>query len=272
MTLSWIGSWAESATLLSLYLATAALLMACSEIGLQVGRFNTRNVPERDRKPLASGVMGAVLGLLAFMLAFTFGTAAARFAERKQLVVEESNAIGTAYLRAQLVAEPYSGAVQTLLRSYVDSRLETVAAGLAKDAKRMERALADAGVTHARMWSQVVELSRKHPDSVTVGLLTSAVNDVIDLHAKRVAVGLHNRIAPSIWMTIYFVAIMAMALAGYETGFSARRGTLATLVLVMAFSAVVLLIIDLDRPAQTMFSVDQRAMIDLQESFKKPSP
>ena len=270
--LSWVGGWAESATLLSLYLATVALLMACSEVGLQVGRFNNRNVPEKDRKPLGVGVTGAVLGLLAFMLAFTFGSAATRFAERKQLVVEDANAIGTVYLRAQLVAQPHGDAVQTLLRKYVDARLEAAAISASKDEKRLEQLLADAEVTHVRLWSQVVELSKQHSDSVMVGLLASAVNDVIDLHAKRVAVGLYNRIPRSIWITVYFMAMMAMALTGYETGLSIRRRTLATLAMVLTFSAVVLLIADLDRPAQTMFSVDQRAMVELQRGFSAPRP
>jgi hypothetical protein len=268
MMLSWIGSWAESATLLSLFLVTVALLMACSEVGLVSGRFINRNAPERDRKPLGSGVTGAVLGLLAFMLAFTFGSAANRFAERKHLLLEEANAIGTAYLRAQLVAHPHGDAVQALLRKYVDARLEAVAAIQSKDDKRLTQVLADADVTHAQFWLQIVELSKQHPDSVMVWFLASAVNDVIDLHTKRVVVGLHNRIPHSIWMTIYFIAIMAMALTGYEIGLAYRRGALATLAMVMTFSAVMVLIVDLDRPAQSMFSVDQQAMAALQKSFR----
>jgi hypothetical protein len=275
MIISWIGSWAESATLLTLYAASAVLLMTCAVVGTLLGRFINRNVPEADRKPLGSGVTGAVLGLLAFMLAFTFGTAANRFAERKQLVVEESNAIGTAYLRAQLVEDPYGGAIRTQLRHYVDSRLEAVSASSSRDEQRLAQFLIDANATHARIWSQVVELSKQHPDSVLVGLLASAVNSVIDLHATRVAVGLHNRIPTSIWVTIYFIAIVATALTGYDSGLSSRRSTLAslsTLAMVMTFCAVVLLIIDLDRPAQTMFSVDQQTMIDLQRSFSEPGP
>ncbi len=275
MIVSWIGSWAESATLLTLYMVTAVLLMGCAVVGTLMGRFINRNIPEPDRKPLASGVTAAVLGLLAFMLAFTFGTAASRFAERKQLVVEESNAIGTAYLRAQLVEEPYGGAIRAQLRDYVDSRLEAAAGSDPRDQQRLARFLADANSTHAQMWSQVVELSRQQPDSVVVGLLASAINSVIDLHGRRVAVGLHNRIPASIWVTIYFIAIIATALTGYDSGLSSGRSTIAalgTVAMIMTFSAVVLLNIDLDRPAQTMFSVDQQAMIDLQRSFSEPGP
>jgi len=275
MLISWIGSWAESATLLSLYAATALLLMASAVLGTVLGRFINRDVPEADRKPVGGGITGAVLGLLAFMLAFTFGAAGSRFAERKQLVVEESNAIGTAYLRTQLVEDPYGAAIRAQLRHYVDNRLEVVSVSGHRDDQRLSQILADVNATHAQMWSQVVELAKRHPDSDLVGLLASAVNSVIDLHATRVAVGLYNRIPASIWVTIYFIAIVATALTGYDSGLSSSRSTLAslsTLAMVMTFCAVVLLIIDLDRPAQTMFSVDQQTMIDLQRSFSEQAP
>jgi len=264
-----IGAWAESSTLLAVYAAIVALLMLTSEFGLQLGRFNNRHIPEGDRKSLGGGITGAVAGLLAFMLAFTFGNAASRFQDRKQLVVAEANAIGTAYLRTQLVDDPQGAAIRQLLRRYVEdranvTRLETEGG--------LSQAIARAEETHAEMWAQVSELARKYPDSVVVGLLVSAINDVIDMHGNRIAVGLRARIPQSIWLTIFFMAIMSTTLMGYDMGLSSGRSALARLAMVATFSAVVLLIIDLDRVHQTLFSISQEAMTDLQRGVGKVTP
>ncbi len=122
------------------------------------------------------------------------------------------------------------------------------------------------------MWVQVTELARSQPDSVMVGLLASAFNDVIDMHSNRVAIGVRARIPSSIWLTVMFMAIVSTLLMGYDMGLSGSRSSLATLAMVMTFSAVLLLIIDLDRPHQVMFSVGQDAMKDVLRGFGPRRP
>jgi hypothetical protein len=156
--------------------------------------------------------MAASLGLLAFFLAFTFGMAGSRFDDRKKLVLEEANTIGTTYLRAELLPEPHRTEIQTLLREY------------------------------------------------------------IDLHAARVTTGLRNRIPVSIWVTLYFVAFLSMSVMGYHAGLTGTRSLTANLPLVFAFSAVMLLITDLERPEQKLFNVSQQAMINLESKLSSPSP
>ena len=134
-----------------------------------------------------------------------------------------------------------------------------------------EQSVAGVGAAHAEMWAQVAALAKMHPHSVPVGLLAAALNDVIDAHAVRVAVGLRSHIPASIWVTIYFLAATAMLVMGYDSGLTSSRNTLSMIALVLAFAAVVLLIIDLDRPYQTMFAVSQQAMVDLQRSISLPT-
>lgn len=264
----WLGSWLYTEPLWILYVATAALLLLASELGHQIGRFLIGYLAADERKPPVSGISAGILGLLAFMLAFTFGHAGSRFDQRKQLVVDESNAIGTAYLRAQLVPDPYGRTIQDLLRGYVDARIAIVNL---QDTAARERSAAGVGASHAQIWTQVAALAKMYPDSVPVGLLISSLNDVVDAHALRVAVGLRNHIPPSIWVTIYFLAVMAMLVIGYDSGVTSSRNALSTIALVLAFAAVVLLIIDLDRPYQAMFAVSQDAMVDLQRSISPPA-
>ena len=96
--------------------------LACFEIGRRPGRLSAR----RKGAQSLSTLVGASLGLLAFFLAFTFGLAASRFDARRRLVLAEANAIGTAYLRADLIAERHRSEVRRLLREYADVRIEAV--------------------------------------------------------------------------------------------------------------------------------------------------
>ena len=137
-------------------------------------------------------IVGATLGLLAFMLAFTFGLAASRFDEL--LVLDESNAIGTAYLRAGLLPEPQRSGLRKLLKDYVELRLNGI--GI----KNIEQALSESSGLHRALWSLATEVAAKDTRSVETGLFIQSLNEVIDLHSKRVMFGLHNRIPQMVWM------------------------------------------------------------------------
>lgn len=104
------------------FILTIFLAMLCVEGGFSLGRRNAAN----EQEAVVSFMVGSMLSLLAFMLAFTFGLAATRFDERRALVVEESNAIGTTYLRTDFIEEPLRTNVRNLLREYVDIRVKDV--------------------------------------------------------------------------------------------------------------------------------------------------
>ena len=108
------------------------------------------------------------------------------------------------------------------------------------------------------LWSQAVAVGKTTPGSIVVGLFIGSLNEVIDIHAKRVTAGPRSRIPGSIWAALYFVGILATAVMGYHTGLIGTRSSAATLALVLAFSAVMLLIADLDRPQQGLLKMSQR--------------
>ena len=99
------------------------------ELGFRLGRRKRPTVDEDARSQIIT-IQGAMLGLLALLLGFTFSMAMSRFEVRKQQVLEESNAIGTTYLRAQLMPEPPRKEVSNLLRRYVEVRLNFYRAGM----------------------------------------------------------------------------------------------------------------------------------------------
>src|SRR5271165_4059660 len=92
------------------FLATVAVVLLAVEGGFRLGQYRRRRSEQEDRPPVGE-MVAATLALLAFMLAFTFGLAASRFDVRRGLVIDEANAIGTTYLRAGLLPEPYRGEV-----------------------------------------------------------------------------------------------------------------------------------------------------------------
>jgi hypothetical protein len=105
------------------------LLLVATELGFRRGRV-IRGRLEDPAKAELTTLQGAMVGLLALLLAFSFAMAESRFETRRQLVLEEANAIGTTYLRSQALGEPYHTKVVTLIREYVSNRLEYYAAGI----------------------------------------------------------------------------------------------------------------------------------------------
>ena len=107
----------------AIFVLASVILFAAAEIGFHLGKLHKRRFQDEDTGR-GGTIVGAALGLLAFMLAFSFGMAGSIHKARKELVIEEVNAIGTAYLRAQLIPEPASSELQGLLREYVDVRIK----------------------------------------------------------------------------------------------------------------------------------------------------
>ena len=246
------------------FLATVAVVLLAVEGGFRLGQYRRRRSEQEDRPPVGE-MVAATLALLAFMLAFTFGLAASRFDVRRDLVIDEANAIGTTYLRAGLLPEPHRSDVRSLLREYVDVRLEAVQPG------KLSRSIGRSEELHARLWAHAVAVGEKNPGSIVVGLFIASLNEVIDLHAKRLALGVRNRIPGTIWAALSFVAIIGTSVMGYHAGLAGSGRSLALLALVLAFSAVVTLIADLDRPQEGLLRVSQQTMIDLQKTLAAPS-
>jgi len=249
----------DSISLWALFGITFVLILLAVETGFRVGRWRQRRA-EHERETPVGAIVAAILGLLAFLLAFTFGMAASRFETRRELVLDEANAIGTAYLRAALVPEPQRTEIRTLLRDYVDIRLVGVEPGM------VATALARSEELQGRLWAQAVTVAEKNPTPIT-SLFIQSLNEVIDLHAKRVTLGLRNRIPMMIWAALYFTAFLAMLGVGYHEGLTSKTRSLASLVLVVTFSGVLWLLADLDRPQEGLIKVSQQAMIDLRKSM-----
>jgi hypothetical protein len=245
-------------------MAILLLVLLSIEGGYRLGK-HRRSRSEEEKEAPVGAMVGATLGLLAFILAFTFGLAATRFDTRRLVLLDEANAIGTTYLRAGMLPERREE-IRTLLRDYVDTRLEAVRSGNVTAGIRRSEQLQD------QLWAQAVAIGEHNPTSIVVGLFVQSLNDVIDLHAKRVTAGLRNRIPGAIWVALFAVAILSLGAMGYHAGLSRTSRSLAELAVAFTFSVVIGLIADLDRPQEGILTVSQQALIDLRQSMQVPRP
>lgn len=241
---------------------TVAVILLAIEIGFRAGVDRARK-SENERQAPIDPMVGSTLGLLAFVLAFTFGMATSRYDVRKQLVVDDAVAIRTADLRAQLLPDADRSEIRALLREYVDVRVEG-----ALTPGKLPHALARSEELQEQLWARAVSLGQRDPSIVSAGPFTQALVQMIELHSKRVAGAIHNRIPGTIWIALYCMTALAMAITGYRAGIGGRRSMVATAAMMLAFSTTILLIVDLDRPQEGFVKVSQQAMLDLQSRLR----
>lgn len=253
----------DSIPLWGFFVLTMLLVLLFIEAGYRLGRYRlTRS--EHEKEAPVGAMVAALLGLLAFILAFTFGLAAQRFDTRRQVLLDEANAIGTTHLRAAMLPE-HGDEIRERLREYVDVRLAAVQSGEVSAGIRRSEALQN------ELWDAATDLSRKNPESIVVGLFVQSLNEVIDLHAKRVTAGIRNRIPGPIWFVLFSVAGLSLGTMGYHAGLVRTTRPLAIIAVGLSFTAVIGLITDLDRPNEGILKVSQQALIDARESMKPPA-
>jgi hypothetical protein len=215
-------------------------------------------------------MVSGLLGMLAFVLAFTFSIAASHHSSRKQNVLDETNAVGTAYLRSDLLEMQHTKEIKQLLREYVDLRLRAVenirlrgTSGAHVDAV-LKRSVA----IHNLLWTEASAAAIKAP-SFNTSLVIESINNVIEMHEKRVTAGLRNRIPISIWIAVLAICILTMITMGTQIGFTGKRRLVAVIPLSMAFAALLVLAVDLNRPQKGLIIVGQQAMVNLQSIMSR---
>jgi len=246
------------------FAATVLLVIAGIEGGFRLGRASHARSDEEKESPV-SAISATVLALLAFIMAFTFGIVSDRFDARKALVREEAGAIRTAWLRTDFLPEPDRTEAVTLLRTYVDGR---VAAVHSNDSAQVRAGLLESERIQRRLWEIAVANARKDLNSDVAALYIEALNDVINVHAQRVAVGLHARIPAGIWLSFYALTILSMVGVGYHAAIAGSRRSWMMLVLALSFSLVITLIAALDLSQnRRLLPVPQQPLEDLQRTM-----
>jgi hypothetical protein len=246
-----------------IYLGTVSWLLAGNELGYRLGQRRRANTPDGDKAP-ASAIMGSTLGLLAFMLAFTFGMSSSRFDARKQLVLDEASAVLRAYQRAQLLPEPQRGESSRLLREYVELRTGITPH---RPVAEIQPLLARSEAVQDALWREAAAL----PPSPGLNTFVQSLSELTDLQMKRVRAAVWNRLPPVIVATLYGIAFLGLSAMGYGAGLAGSRTATPSLMLILTFSAIIALIVDLERPRQQLFEVTQEPMADVARRIRPPS-
>ena len=202
-----------------------------------------------------------MFGLLALMLAFTFSMAVTRFEARRDAVLNEANAIGTEYLRADLLPPADGARVRALLKDYLDHRVSSYSS---RDGQHLRRVEADTARLEAELWSAVRQPANAHPTPM-LALAVWGMNEVLDSH-ERTRAAWWNRIPLAAWALMAVIAICCSVLIGYHAR-HVERNAMLMLVLPFIVSISFLLIADIDSPRGGVSRVQPENLVSLSRSL-----
>ncbi|WP_233839984.1 hypothetical protein [Dyella sp. 2HG41-7] len=248
----------------TLFVVAAAVLLLAHEFGYRLRAF-AKDPEDTEWEKQIHQTRNQVAVLLSLLIGFAMSMALSRFDARKQLVIDEANAIGTAYLRTAMQVEPVRSAAPVLLRDYVDARLAIF--GTMSDIDEQSPAVKQARKIQDALWAQATAAAQQAPTPIT-GLYVSALNDMIDMDSKRVAAR-RNRVPPDIWILMGVLSVLTSIIIGYG---QRHRAALATFIPVLTVAISMSLIADLDSPVNGLIQVSQQSMQILSDDLHKQFP
>jgi hypothetical protein len=240
------------------------ILGAAVTAGALIGR-SLRSRREAHRESVGV-VQGTLLGLVGLLLAFGLTMAVGRYDARRSLVVEESNDIGTTFLRAQMLTEPSRTTSLELLGQYVDAAIDL--ADQVPDTDRFDEDLTRIAELQRQLWAAAGDAVLADPTGTAPRLYVESLNATIDTHTSRVT-SLRNRV-PNTVMVLQVVgsAVAVGALALYLVLLG--RGLITSLAAAAVVVLIVFISFDLDRPERGFITVPSAPLIDLRASMQLP--
>ena len=252
-----LPSWAVALILL-------AIVGAATGAGYATGRY-LRKHQATLREPF--GVLqGALLGVVGLILAFGLTLAVGRYEDRRAVTVSEANAIGTTYLRAQLIAEPARSRSLALLRSYTDLAVQV--SKEVPNSPGMRRTTAAQGVLQRRLWSLAGQSVDGAPIASAPRLYVDSLNATFDAQSTRLA-SLANRVPGAVLALEVFGAAIAIGLLALHISVLGR-GLVAMLAAAGLVTLLLLVTFDLDRPRRGLITVPSTPLESVQASMKLP--
>jgi hypothetical protein len=254
----------DSVPLPMVFVVTVAVVLTAIEVGYRLGRWR-RNTQAglAESEAQLSAMTGAHLALLAFIMAFSFSMASGHYQDRRELIMADANAIGTAYLRTKLIEEPEARAIAAALIDYTEVRASIATL------QNAQHIVSESERLHTEMWQQITALVQRQTPNITHSLLIQSLNEVFDIHDERVSAGLKKRVPRSLWGFLAALLTLAMLGIGYFSGSKGHRNPIASTGLAVSFSLVLLLISDLDRPTGGTLRADQSPVIELLEKMRQ---
>jgi hypothetical protein len=251
----------DSLPIWAVYLGTVAVALVAAEIGFRIGIWLQRRDPSSAETPMTGIVVGGMLGLMAFLMAFSIGIVIDQHNGRKAMVVTEANAVGTAYLRASFLGQPDLTTSRNLLQEYVEVRLAA-----ASDQTQQESAITRSEEIHGELWSIVEDNVRQGKESDITALYVESINEVINVHSLRLA-AVNLRLPRLLRVVLFAATVLSFLLVGVANSADGKRDFVAILLFALAFVAVLMIMVDLDRPQEGLLTINQTAISDLLEQM-----
>jgi len=253
---------------MSMALATGlcAGMLLVLELGRRLGTRRLARDPEGARAGLGA-VEGSVFGLLGLLIAFSFGGAAARFDHRRELIVQEANAISTAWARLDMLPSQPRETSRDLFRRYLDSRLE--AYRLMPDIAAARQALAKSAELQREIWKVATVTCRTEEGRGLAMIVLPPLNEMFDIFTTRTRAVAHH--TPRIVFVMLFgLSLGCSILAGYGMASGRERSWTHMVGFAVVTAAAVYVILDLEYPRVGLIRVDaaDQVLIELRESMK----
>lgn len=238
------------------------LMLLSSYIGKRIGNYIQKKTNSEEKLPETS----ALIALLFFLLAFTFGMSGERYDSRRKVVVEEANIIGTAILRSDLYPDSTRALFRKNFKEYVETRISYYKVGA--DANGIIKADSLSQIISAKLWKRATELSKNPSNLAATQQMIPALNDMIDVTTTRLS-GEKAKVPQSILVMLFFLAMIIAFYGGYSEGRKGKVDWLVQTGFCVLVSLVVLFTLDLDRPRRGFVNLDMpnQTIIDLRKNF-----
>ncbi|MEP4078459.1 hypothetical protein [Haloferula sp.] len=222
-----------------------------TEAGFFIGR-RKRKDGGLEKFPIENSASGIVLGLLAFILAFSFGSVASRYKELKEIARNDTDAIEDLYQMADFLPESDASQTRRLLHEYHRIRLDAIET---RNLAELTPAIERSQEIHEELWTIAVRV-RMADDNSILNQFVSMTNVLMDTHNNRIHKGLNTRMPSAIWWMTGGLLFLSSMLLGLSSGIHGKRSLMASAIVIFCFSAVIAMIVDLDRPFRTLFNRD----------------
>lgn len=230
------------------------------ELGYRLGNTHSEQA-KKEKEKITSHNSSAILGMLGFILVFTFGIVYSRYDSKKELVREEANAIRSAWLRSDFIPEQSRMETKALLKKYLDQRINLVTHDL--NAEEVDKILIESTNLQYQIWD-IANKSKNEINSHLGALYVESLNEMFNVQALRIAVGMQSRVPNLIYVMLFSLVILGMFSFGYNVSVSgAGRRSWITPVMILTFSLVVTIITALDRPNISVLQVTQQPLKDV---------
>lgn len=240
-------------------------------LAIEVGRsLGARGLDEGQKsdKPSAGLIDGAIFGLMGLLIAFTFSGAASRLDLRRELVMNEANAIGTAYLRLELLPAEKQATLRDLFRQYLDARLDVFQK--LPDMEAAEASLARADALQTQIWPMAVKACQESGSVPATTLLLSALNEMFDVATLRTITSRVMHPPLVIFAMLFSLALISSLLAGYSLGSTRDSNRFHVVGFAAIIAATVYVILDVEYPRAGLIRVDavDQVLVELRNSMQ----